>query len=127
MSQATKVGTSRVRARSADPNRGVAGTIAISPQDDNYRVVGLDNGALFFTTTGSSTLTSLDPTGAGSVIPNFYVARALFDPTDKNTVYIALGGYTGGTAASQAHVWKITNLSTTPVLMASTAACRTCR
>ncbi len=39
--------------------------IGISPQDDNYRIVGLNNGALFFTTTGSSTLTSLDPTGGG--------------------------------------------------------------
>src|SRR5882762_2382463 len=38
-------------------------SIAISPQDDNYRIVGLDNGALFFTTTGSSTLTVLDATG----------------------------------------------------------------
>ena len=98
---------------------GVAvSSIAISPQDDNYRIVGLTNGALFFTTTGSSTLTSLDPTGAGSVIPDYYVARTLFDPANKNTVYIALGGYTGGTAAAQSHVWRVTNLGTTPVLTA---------
>src|SRR6266404_1748868 len=89
--------------------------IGISPQDDNYRIVGLNNGALFFTTTGSSTLTSLDPTGGG-VIPDFYVARAVFDPTNKNTAYVSLGNYSGGTTASQSHVWKVTNLSTTPVL-----------
>jgi hypothetical protein len=91
-------------------------SIAISPQDDNYRIVGLNNGALFFTTTGSSTLTSLDPTGGGSVIPDFYVGRLAFDPTNKNTVYVALGNYSGGTAASQSHVWKVTNLNTTPVI-----------
>jgi len=37
--------------------------IAISPQDDNYRIVGLRNGGLFYTTTGSSTMSVLDPTG----------------------------------------------------------------
>jgi uncharacterized repeat protein (TIGR01451 family) len=93
-------------------------SIAISPQDDNYRIVGLNNGALFFTTTGSSTLTSLDPTGGGSVIPDFYVGRLAFDPANKNTVYIALGNYAGGTSAAQSHLWKVTNLGTTPVLTA---------
>ncbi|HEX3122023.1 MAG TPA: hypothetical protein VHQ21_01885 [Rhodanobacteraceae bacterium] len=112
-------GTTNVTVSQAPLVSGTAvSTIAISPQDDNYRIVGLDSGALFFTTTGSSTLTSLDPTGGGSVIPDFYVARTLFDPTNKNTVYIAIGGYTGGTAAAQSHVWKVTNLSTTPVLTA---------
>jgi hypothetical protein len=91
-------------------------SIAVSPQDDTYRIVGLNNGALFFTTTGSSTLTSLDPVGAGSVISDFYVARLAFDPTDKNTVFISLGNYSGGTAPAQAHVWKVTNLNTIPVL-----------
>lgn len=90
--------------------------IGIAPQDDNYRIVGLNNGALFFTTTGSSTLTSLDPVGSGSVIPDFYVARLVFDPSDTNTVYISLGNYSGGTAAAQSHVWKITSLNTAPIL-----------
>ncbi|MGB9181930.1 MAG: carboxypeptidase-like regulatory domain-containing protein, partial [Pyrinomonadaceae bacterium] len=91
-------------------------SIGISNLDDNYRIVGLNNGALFYTATGSSTLTSLDPTGGGSVIPDFYVARFAFDPADKNTVYIGIGGYSGGTAATQSHVWRVTNLGTTPVL-----------
>src|SRR5215813_8397080 len=89
--------------------------IAISPQDDNYRIVGLNNGALFFTTTGSAVLTSLDPTGGGSAIPDFYVGRLIFDPTNKNTVYIGLGNFSGGTSAAQSHMWRITNLDTTPV------------
>jgi hypothetical protein len=89
--------------------------IGVAQNDDNYRIVGLNNGALFFTTTGSSTLTSLDPTGGGSTIPDFYVGRLVFDPNDKNTVYISLNGFAGGTAPAQSHVWKVTNLNTTPV------------
>ncbi|HTO94417.1 MAG TPA: T9SS type A sorting domain-containing protein, partial [Bacteroidota bacterium] len=92
--------------------------IAVSPQDDNYRIVGLTNGSLFYTTTGSSTLGVLDPTGGTGVIPDKYVARAAFDPSDKNTAYIAIGGYMGGTSAAQSHVWKVTNLGTTPVIAA---------
>jgi hypothetical protein len=89
--------------------------IGVAKNDDNYRIVGLNNGALFFTTTGSSTLTSLDPTGGGSTIPDFYVGRLVFDPNDKNTVYISLNGFAGGTAPTQSHVWRVTNLNTTPV------------
>ena len=87
-------------------------TIAVSPQDDNYRIFGRVNGLVFYTTTGATTMTQL--TG----IPAKYVARAKFDPSNKNTAYIALGGYFGGTAATQSHVWKITNLDTVPVVTA---------
>lgn len=112
-------GTANVTVSQAPLVTGVPlSSIGISPQDDLYRIVGLNNGALFYTTTGSSTLTSLDPTGAGSVIPDFYVGRLAFDPTNKNTVYIALGNYSGGTSAAQSHLWKVTNLDTTPVITA---------
>jgi hypothetical protein len=50
------------------------------------------------------------------VIPDFYVARLVFDPLNKNTAYIALGNFAGGTAANQSHVWRVTNLNTTPVI-----------
>jgi photosystem II stability/assembly factor-like uncharacterized protein len=93
-------------------------TIAISPQDDNYRIVGLKNGALFYTTTGSSTMLVLDPTGVSGVVPDEYVARAAFDPGNKNTAYITLDAYLGGTGPTQSHVWKVTNLGTTPVITA---------
>ena len=92
--------------------------IAVSPQDDNYRIVGLTNGSLFYTTTGNTTLSVLDPTGITGVIPDKYVARVAFDPSDKNTAYIAIGGYMGGTGATQSHVWKVTNLGTTPSIAA---------
>jgi photosystem II stability/assembly factor-like uncharacterized protein len=110
-------GTANVTVSQAPLVSGVPiSSIGVSLLDDNYRIVGLNNGALFYTTTGSSTLTSLDPTGVGSVIPDFYVARLSFDPANKNTVYISLGNYSNGTAATQSHVWKVTNLDTTPVL-----------
>lgn len=88
-------------------------SIGISPQDDNYRVVGLNNGLLFYTATGSSSLLDLDPSNQ---IPNFYVSRIMFDPKNKNTVYIALGNYAGGTSPTQSHVWRIDNLGTAPVI-----------
>ncbi len=84
--------------------------IAVSPQDDNYRIFGRKDGSIFYTTTGANPMTVL------SGIPAKFVARAKFDPLNKNTAYIALGGYFGGTTAAQSHVWKVTNLNTTPVL-----------
>jgi hypothetical protein len=92
---------------------GVAtSAIGISPQNDNVRIVGLENGKVFATTTGSSTLT--DVTGA---IPAKYVARAVIDPNNVNTAYVTLAGF--GLAAGQ-HVWKTTNLnSATPTWTAA--------
>ncbi|MEO8461039.1 MAG: hypothetical protein ABI451_10965 [Dokdonella sp.] len=111
-------GTANVIVSQAPLVSGVAvSAIGISQLDDNYRAVGNNNGALWFTTTGSSVLTSIDPVGAGSMIPDFYIARAVFNPLDKNTVYISLGNYGDGTSAT-AHVWRISNLNTTPVLTA---------
>jgi len=85
-------------------------TIAVSPQDDNYRIVGLVNGGLFYTTSGSTTMSTLDPTGGAGVIPDKYVGRVAFDPRDKTTAYVAIGGYMGGTSTSQSHVWKVTGI-----------------
>ncbi len=81
-------------------------TIAIAPQDDNYRIVGLRNGKVWGTTTGSTTLT--DITGS---IPAAYVARAMIDPNNKNTAYVTLDSY--GLPAGE-HVWKTTNLNGAP-------------
>jgi hypothetical protein len=86
--------------------------IGISPLNDNVRMVGLENGALFFSTSGLPLMTSLDPVGAGGVIPDKYVGRVRFSPNDVNTAYIVLNGFTG----AQNHVYRVTNLSTTPVI-----------
>ncbi|PWU12313.1 MAG: hypothetical protein C5B50_21715 [Verrucomicrobia bacterium] len=76
--------------------------IGISAQDDNYRIVGLQNGQVFATTAGSATMT--DVTGP---IPPYFVARAKIDPTDPTTAYVCLGGF--GLPAGQ-HIWKTSNL-----------------
>jgi photosystem II stability/assembly factor-like uncharacterized protein len=92
--------------------------IAISPQDDNFRIAGGRSGYLYYTTTGAATLAVLDAVGGGGVIPDRFVGRIAFNPANKNTAFIALGGYMGGTSASQSHIWRVRNLSTTPVIAA---------
>jgi photosystem II stability/assembly factor-like uncharacterized protein len=77
--------------------------IGISPQNDSVRVVGLDNGEVWRTTTGSSILD--DVSGA---IPRKYIGKVKVDPNDQNTAYVTLAGYF---ANSTAHIYKTTNLS----------------
>jgi len=78
--------------------------IGISPQDDNVRIVGLRNGGLFGTTTGSTTLTNLDPIGTGSVIPDNYIGRAVVAPNSTTTAYVTVVAYNVN------NVFKTTNL-----------------
>src|SRR6266480_667468 len=59
--------------------------MAISPQDDNYRVVGLTNGHVWGTTSGSSTLVDITPVGA----PARAVGKLIFDPTNKDVAFLA--------------------------------------
>jgi hypothetical protein len=88
--------------------------IGVSRQNDSVRVVGLRNGKVFATSTGSTTLT--DVTGS---IPAKYIARAIIDPNSQTTAYLALGGYFG---AATGHVWKTTTLnSPTPAWSAAAA------
>ncbi len=77
--------------------------IGISPQNDNVRIVGLNNGRVFATTTGAIPMT--DVTG---VLPAKYVSRVAIDPNDPNTAYVTLAGFGGATPA---HIWKTTNLA----------------
>ena len=117
--RSTNLGTDNIVVSQAPLSAGIpVSSIGIAPQNDNIRIVGQNNGAIFFTTTGSSTLTSLDPVGAGSVLPDKYVARTVIDPTDQTRAYIALGGYMGGATPPLSHVWRVTDLNTTPILSA---------
>src|SRR5260370_20864692 len=66
-------------------------TIAISPQDDNYRIVGMRDGTVWATSTGSSTLVNItggsfptNPNGS----TNRFVGRAIIDPNNKDVAYI---------------------------------------
>ncbi len=76
--------------------------IGISPTDDNIRIVGLRDGSIFGTTTGSTTLLDLDPLNN---VPNNYVARAVVDPQVANRAYVTLATF--GTV----NVWRTNNLN----------------
>lgn len=88
-------------------------SIGIAPQNDNIRIVGLNDGHVFATITGSSTLTDISPAlpanPNGSTLK--YVSRAVIDPKDSNTAYITLSYY----APAGQGIFKTTNLNNTGV------------
>lgn len=77
--------------------------VAIAPSDDNVRLVGLNNFAIWGTTTGSSVLTNM--TGGG--MPAHTIGRLAIDPSDPNIAFVCYGGFN---LAAGEHVWKTTNL-----------------
>jgi hypothetical protein len=87
--------------------------IAIAPSDDNVRLVGLNNGQIWGTVTGSGTLVNF----TGGAMPARYVGRIAIDPADANVAYVSFCGF--GVPAGQ-HVWKTTDLlSGTPTWTAA--------
>jgi Calx-beta domain len=86
-------------------------TIAIWPQGDNLRLVGLMNGQVWATSTGSSTLVNITsgsfPTNPTGSTTNKYVGRAIIDPNNKNVAYVSFAFY----APAGQGIWKITNLA----------------
>ena len=86
---------------------GVAvSAIGVSPQNDNVRIVGLRNGGIFATTTGANPLANV----RSAAMPAKYVSRAVIDPNNPNTAYVAFSGF--GIAGQQ--IWKTTNLNANP-------------
>ena len=103
--RSTDQGVTNVAVSQAPLIAGVAvSAIGISKQDDDFRIVGLKDGHVFATTTGSNTLT--DVTGGWA---KMYIARTVIDPNNKNTAYVTLDGY-----GTPSHVWKTRNLSAVP-------------
>ncbi len=87
-------------------------TISISKQNDNVRLIGLSNGTVWSTSTGSSTLTQM--TGG---FPARFVGRAAIDPSNADVAFVTFSGY--GLAAGT-HVFKTSNLSAaSPIWAAS--------
>lgn len=78
--------------------------IGVSPLNDNIRLVGMEDGSVWATTTGSSTLT--DITGS---LPGYYISRIAIDPTNADIAYVTLSGF-GFHTSPLPHVWKTTNL-----------------
>ena len=94
---------------------GVAvSAIGISPQNDNVRIVGLRNGGIFATTTGANPLLNV----RSASMPAKYVSRAVVDPNNPNTAYVAFSGF--GIAGQQ--IWKTTNLNANPPTWTNAAA-----
>jgi len=100
---------------SSDCNTNPAGpcpisTISISPQGDNSRMVGLQNGQVWATSTGSSTLVNLTASFSFPLNPtqttNKFIGRAVIDPNNKNVAYVTLSYF----APAGQGIWKITNL-----------------
>lgn len=84
-------------------------SMAIWPQGDNVRMVGMASGDVWATSTGSSTLVNItsasfptNPNGS----TNKFIGRVLIDPNNKNVGYVAFSFY----AAAGQGIWKITNL-----------------
>jgi hypothetical protein len=114
---------------SANNTNGIPGipvsTVAISPQDDNYRVVGLNNGKIFASNNGAPTMVQIAGPGAtngpmntpasGNVTSGatIGVGRIIIDPHNKNVAYVAYTGY-GTPTAPIGHFWKITGLNNLP-------------
>ncbi|MBI1797970.1 MAG: T9SS type A sorting domain-containing protein [Candidatus Eisenbacteria bacterium] len=83
--------------------------IGIAPTDDNTRIVGLSNGTIWMTQSGSSTLT--DVTSGSfpvSATGTRYITRVVIDPNNSNTAWACFAGF--GMPAGQ-HIWKTTNLA----------------
>src|SRR5207247_158760 len=89
---------------------GVAiSTIGISPQNDNVRIIGLNNGTVWVDLTGIGTFTNITsgsfPVSAtGTRIVN----RVLIDPNNTNVGWVSFNGFGMGAGG---HVWKNTNLA----------------
>ncbi len=101
-------------------------SIAISRQDDSYRLIGLQNGQVWATSHGSSSLVNITsgafPANPNGSVTNRFVGAAVIDPNNKDIAYVAFSFF----SPSGTGVWKITNLgnaaSASPVAPNWTAA-----
>jgi hypothetical protein len=90
----------------------VVTSIGISPQDDNVRLVGLRDGHVFATTTGSAVMT--DVTGGNFPPPNPIdllrnsIGETVIDPNNKFTAYIS---FTSFSPPAGQQIFKTTNLN----------------
>lgn len=107
--RSTNRGTNNVIVSQQPISASAISTVAISPQDDNYRLVGLMDGEVWATSTGSATLVNItsgsfptNPSGSA----NRFVGRAFVDPNNKDVAYVAFSYF----AQAGRGVWKITNL-----------------
>ena len=104
----TMVAVSEPLSPTTAPGFAPISAIGISPQNDNVRLVGTNNGGVFATTTGAG----LVPVRNASM-PTTPVERAVIDPTDAKIAYVTFGGSFGAASplAANGHIWKTTNFN----------------
>jgi hypothetical protein len=85
-------------------------SIAIWPGGDNVRMVGLQNGQVWATSAGASSLVNITsgsfPTNPNGSTSNKFVGRAVIDPNNKNVGYVTFSFF----APAGQGIWKISNL-----------------
>ncbi len=93
----------------APVSQSFSGTLAVSAigiaaMNDSVRIVGTEDGQVFATKTAATTMTDV----RHASMPANYVSRAVIDPADPNTAYVAFAGY--GVSAGM-HVWRTRDLA----------------
>ncbi len=88
-----------------------AGNVDVARANGNYVVIAVGNQV--FVSTNALAATVGPPSGVTFAnitrnLPSRNVARAVFDPTDPTTIYAVLGGFNGGGAGQQGHVFRTT-------------------
>src|ERR1043166_7086199 len=83
-------------------------SIAIWRGGDNLRLVGTQNGEVWGTSVGTSSLVNITPPLSANPngSTNKFIGRAMIDPNNKNVAYATLSYY----APAGQGIWKITNL-----------------
>jgi len=106
----TMIVVSQASISSPGANGSPISSIAIWPGGDNLRLVGLQNGQVWATSTGSSTMVNLTsasfPSNPNGSTTNKFVGRAAIDPNNKNVGYVTFSFF----APAGQGIWKITNL-----------------
>lgn len=84
--------------------------ITVAKGNSNLIYVGGNDGRVFKSVNGQAvtpTFTAIDNNGASNPFPSRYIHRIAVDPSNNNTVYVALGGFSSG------NIYKSTNGGTT--------------
>jgi hypothetical protein len=87
-------------------NSNPISAIAIAPSNSDVLYLGHNNGSIQKTTNataGSPAFTDVDNNSSVNPLPDRFVTRIYIDPSDSNTVYVALGGY------ASPNLWKSSN------------------
>ncbi len=94
-----------------DPINQAISAIAVAPGEPQVLFVGHEDGEVFKTTNALSSTIAWTPVGASGAaqLPRRYCTRIVFDPKNRNTIYIAFGGFSKGNlykSVDAGTIWK---------------------